>query len=212
MVVLRGIIPLALAAAVFPAGIGTVVWILSAPPALPRAIAYLAGAGISTAIGGVVILALMGSVGSPAEHPAVTAGFEIGVGTLLLMLVIVLAVRKPALDVDHPRSTSTRGLVAMFLLGAAMWTPSIAYVAALELIAEAQLSFAGVALNLFIVVLLVLSLVEAPLVGYAVCPERAARALAIFRVRLAGLGWRLGAGMAGAGGVYLLAKGWRRLV
>ena len=99
----------------------------------------------------------------------------------------------------------------MFALGAAMWTPSIAYVAALQLIAEAQLSFAGIALNLFIVVLLVLSLVEAPLVGYAVCPERAARALATFRTRLSGLDWRVGAGVAGIGGVYLLARGWRRL-
>jgi hypothetical protein len=202
-----------LAAAFFPAGIATVIWILSAPPALPRAIAYLAGACTSTLIGGVVILTLMGSVGSPAEHPGVTAGFEIGVGTSLLVLVGVLAVRKPSLHVDRPRGRSTRrGHVAMFLLGAAMWTPSLAYVAALELIAEAQLSLTGVVLNLLIVVFLVLSPVAATLVGYVISPERAARALATLRARLAAIGWRVGAGIAGVGGVYLLAKGWRRAV
>jgi len=40
------------------------------------------------------------------------------------------------------------GLVAVFLLGVIMWTPSLAYLAALELIAAADLGLAREAVNL----------------------------------------------------------------
>jgi hypothetical protein len=211
-VILPATIPFALAAASFPAGIATVMWLLSAPPALPRGVAYLSGAGVTTVISGVLILALMRSVGGSDEHPGVTAGFEIGVGVVLLVLVLILAIRKPTLDA-RPRggSSTRRGHAGIFLLGAAMWTPSFAYVAALQMIADAELSATGVALNLLIVDIVVLSLIEVPLVAYALAPDRAARVLGTVRTRVARLGWRLGASVAAIGGVYLILRGWQRL-
>ena len=55
----------------------------------------------------------------------------------------------------------------IFLLGMAMWTPSFAYLAALEQIADAELGVAAVAVNLLVVDVVVLSAVEIPLVIYA---------------------------------------------
>ena len=212
---LASTVPFALAAAFFPAGLATVIWLLSAPPALRRGLAYLSGAAVTTVASGAIIVALMRGVGGSAEHPGVLGGFEIGMGVVLMGLAVWFAVRKPTL---HDPATGAMGdgrlLLGeggIFLLGMAMWTPSFAYLAALEQIADAELGVAAVAVNLLVVDVVVLSAVEIPLVVYAFSPEVAARTLAAMRACLVRLGWRLASAVVAVGGVYLLGRGWDRV-
>jgi hypothetical protein len=161
-------LPFALAAAFFPAGLAVMTWLLSVPPALQRGMTYLAGAAVSTVAGGMTIVVLL-RVGGSAEHPGVVGAFEIGVGVLLLSPDAGLAVGKPTVDTTitanvHGGRLRRGRQVGIFLLGVIMWTLSFAYLAALQLIAEAQLSMSGVALNLLIVDVVILSFVELPLI------------------------------------------------
>ena len=161
-VFLASTVPFALAAAFFPAGLATVIWLLSAlPPALRRGLAYLSGAAVTTVASGAIIVALMRGVGGSAEHPGVLGGFEIGMGVVLMGLAVWFAVRKPTLH-DPPTGAMGDGRLLLgeggiFLLGMAMWTPSFAYLAALEQIADAELGVAAVAVNLLVVDVVVLS-------------------------------------------------------
>jgi hypothetical protein len=209
-------LPFALAAAFFPAGLAAMTWLLSVPPALQRGTTYLAGAAVSTVAGGVTIVVLLRGVGGSAEHPGVVGAFEMGVGVLLLILAVGFAIGKPTVDTtitaDRRSGRLRRGRrVGIFLLGVVMWTPSFAYLAALQLIADAQLSMTGVALNLAIVDVVILSFVELPLVVYAVSPARAAKILYTLRAWLVALGWRPAAAIVAVGGIYLLARGGHRV-
>jgi hypothetical protein len=209
-------LPFALAAAFFPAGLAVMTWLLSVPPALQRGMTYLAGAAVSTVAGGMAIVVLLRGVGGSSEHPGVIGAFEIGVGVLLLILAVGLAFSKPTVDTTIPANMHSGRLrrgrkVAIFLLGVIMWTPSFAYLAALQLIADAQLNMSGVVLNLLIVDVVILSLVELPLIVYAVSPARAAKILYTLRTWLVALGWRPAAAAAAVGGIYLLARGGQRV-
>jgi hypothetical protein len=215
-VFLASTVPFALAAAFFPAGLATMIWLLSAPPALRRGVAYLGGAAVTTVASGAIIMALMRSVGGSSEHPGVVGGFELGMGIVLLGLAVWLVVRRPAFDGAVAYGTGDArlrlgGEGGVFLLGMGMWTPSFAYLAALQQIADAELGVAAMAVNLFIVDVVVLSALEVPLAIYALSPERAARTLSVTRAWLLRLGWRLASAVVVVGGIYLFARGWQRL-
>jgi hypothetical protein len=209
-------LPFALAAGFFPAGLATVTWLLSGPAAIRRGVWYLAGAALSTAGSGVAILVLQRSIGGSAEQSSVVAGFELGIGTLLAVGALWLVVRRPVFDRAPSASRLAircrrGGAAGPFILGMAMWTPSLAYVAALESIVDAHLGVLGTAVNLFVVDVAVLATVELPVLVYALRPAQAAKTLERWRDVLARLGWRIAAPAAAIGSVYLLIQGSQRM-
>jgi hypothetical protein len=206
-------IPFALAAAVYPAGLVSVGWMLSRPRGLRHGVAYLGGAAASTLGSGALILLLMRYAGRAGDHPAIIGGFETATGAALVVASAWAAAsrREPSLDVAQTRPRLAAGCLPSFLIGAAMWAPSLAYVAALEEIVNADLGVGAVVANLLVVAVIVLVLVELPLVAYAIVPSRSRAALGAARDAVARLGWRFGAAIACAGGAYLVWRGLRRL-
>jgi hypothetical protein len=215
-VLLPRTLPLALAAAFFPAGVVATIWLLSTTPALHRGLAFLGGAAVTTVGSGVVILALVRMTGGTAAHRPVASVFEIGAGAVLVAIALWLAVRGPATRgsvlgdlVWPPRGPSS---LAVAVLGMAMWAPSLAYVAALQEIADSDLGLIAVTVNLLVVAVVVLSPIEVPLLICALAPRRAERSLPAVRDWVSRrMSWPLVSAAAAVGGAYLVLRGSCRL-
>jgi Sap, sulfolipid-1-addressing protein len=207
----------ALVAAFFPAGLATVLWLLGLPQGRARAGVYLAGAACCTLGSGVVILILLGDEGGlPDQHPAVVASARLTLGVLLLVLGALIAARRSMTlfgrqDVTRARPKRLRyGWI--FLLGVVMWTPSLAYVAALGLLAAADLSFARRAGLLVLVDAVVLFMVEVPLVIAWLAPKWVTAQLHRLSEVLITYARSIGLLTAGVGGLYLTVTALRDLI
>jgi hypothetical protein len=211
-------LPFALAAAFFPAGLAAVVWALSGPAGLCRGLIYLAGAATGTVGSGLVILVLLhGSGVDSRRHPGIVAAAEVVAGVVLVLFAVALVKHRlngRASPVGKAFSSPFRrtGLVAVFFLGVIMWTPSFAYLAALELIAAADVGVAREALNLAVVDAIILVTVEGALVVYSVRRGWASRNLELAHVWFQAHGWPVATIIAFGGGVYLLSRGLLELV
>jgi hypothetical protein len=207
---LRSSLPFALAAAFYPAGLLTVAWLLGRPRGQRHAVSYLVGAALTTFASGVIIAVLMRRTGRPSWLGAVQAAIETGTGALLVVTSAWLVARKPRLwaTVAHDERSRDGGAARSFLLGVAMWMPSLAYVAALERIVAGEARPAVALVDLVLVDVIVLSFIEAPLLLYALAPGLAAKTIRSAAASLARLGWAVTAALCGLGGLYLLARGW----
>jgi hypothetical protein len=129
-------VPFALAAAFFPPGLAAVIWLLALPRGRARALTYLIGAATSTIGSGVAILMLLEGAGAvPDGHPGIVAYARTTVGAMLLVFGVVVAVRKSASETSQnwgARRPERPHFGWIFVLGVVMWTPSFAYLAALE--------------------------------------------------------------------------------
>jgi|SRR5579859_607593 len=206
-------LPFALAAAFFPAGLAAVAWSLSGPAGLRRGLVYLAGAATSTVGSGLVILVLLhGSGVDSRRSPEIVAAAEVAAGVVLVLFAVVLARR--GLHGGPPGAGKTvsslfrrTGLFAVFFLGVIMWTPSFAYLAALELIAAADLGLAREALNLAVVDAIILVTIEGALAVYSTKKDWASKNLELAHVWLQAHGWPVATVLAVGGGLYLLIRG-----
>jgi len=100
----------------------------------------------------------------------------------------------------------------IFILGVVMWTPSFAYLAALQLIAEAQLMPAARLLHLLVVDAVVLLMVELPLLVSSLAPRWSTRQLDLLAERVFRHAGPIALLAAGIGGLYLTLTGIRDLV
>jgi hypothetical protein len=214
-VLLPRTLPLALAAAFFPAGLVATIWLLGLTPALRLGLAFLGGAAVTTVGSGVVILVLLRVAGGTTGHPAVSGAFEILAGGVLVALAVWLALRRRSApgsaSGDLVRLRRVPGSPAVAALGMAMWSPSLAYVAALQEIADAELGVIAVALNLLVVAVLVLIPIEVPLLIYALAPRRAETSLPAARDWVSRrMSWPVVSSALAIGGAYLVLRGsWR---
>jgi hypothetical protein len=205
-------IPFAVAAAFFPAAVAVMLWLLASPPRIRRGVVYLAGAATSTVGSGVIILTLLHGVqAAPGRRASIEGTVQIILGGAFILFAIGLPLGRPRLDPPEPGAPSRLrrgGYVGIFLLGAVMWTPSFAYVVAIDLIVNSGLDLPAQIANLLVVDVIVLAPVEAPLILYGVAPDAVIAAVTRIDATVRRYFWQLGTITAGAGGTYLLVRGW----
>lgn len=145
---------------------------------------FLAGAVTMTVFCAVLVLAILHGTG--LNRPRATEpryGLRLGLGLLAVGAAAFLARRKPR----PPGPPQKQGLVARmtshpapaaaFPLGLIVFSPSLTFLAALQVIATAQASLATVVFTLTIVLAIDLVLAWLPLVCYLVAPDTTTRRL-----------------------------------
>jgi len=169
-------IPPALAAAVYPPALLIVALILDKPRPLHRALVFLAGAAtVTLGVGLTAVLVVQGTGGYGGSHREPEAPVDIGIGILLLLLAAIMA-RRPRREPRAPRAGRwQRNPLALFLLGAVMYIPSVFFISSLNEIAKAKETPAAAAINAVVVGIIALALIEVPIVMYAIWPQRTRR-------------------------------------
>jgi hypothetical protein len=158
--------------------------------ARPRLIAgvYLAGAVVISAVFGVVILVVLRTAGlnHPDQH-APRYGLRLGLGVVLLVAGIVVAIRKPRPpDPAKPHQSIVSRMVAnpsplsAFVVGVIVFAPGITFLAALQVIATARDGVGLTTLALIIVVVINVLLVWLPIVFHVAVPGLTTRYLMAF--------------------------------
>ena len=209
-------IPFAVVAAFFPAAVAVMLWLLAAPPRLRRGVVYLAGAATSTVGSGAVILALLDGVdAAPGRRATIEGAVQIILGGAFVLYAVGLLVRRPRLATPDPAGPPPKlrrgGYAGIFLLGLAMWTPSFAYVAAIDLIVDSGRSLPAQVLNLLLVDIIILAPVEVPLLLYGAAPGAVIAVVTKIDALVRRYFWQLGTITAGAGGTYLVVRGYLQL-
>lgn len=187
------------------------VYLGSARPGL-TSLSYLAGAALmSLAMGVVVLLALrQADLSHPGQHAA-RYGLRLGLGMVLLVAAIFVAIRKRR---TAGRSTAPHGLVSRmvadpaplsaFLVGLLVFAPGITFIAAVQVIATAQADFELTTLAVVIVVVINVLLVWLPITLHLVAPKPTEARLTAFNSWLRANGSVvLVVVLAGAGGVMI---------
>ena len=167
-------IPLALIASLYPFGLGVLLLLFSASRPEARAAVFLAGAAVCTlAIGFIVVFALRGAGLNEDSEQTASYGLQLAVGLLFLILALVIARRPSKQSTGESRISRAAvgsGLFATFVAGIVLYTPSPAYLSALQVVGTAKLSSAAAAVWVLIVVALVLITIEVPVLLYQFAP------------------------------------------
>lgn len=216
------IIPLALAAAVYPTLLAGVIIILARDKPQAMLGAFLAGGVlISIASGVIIVFALDGAVSTKSQNSA-SATVDLVAGVLSIVLAGVLYRRerdrrsnprqKPEQKRDKGPSWAERTLGegsawAAFAAGLVLNLPGIWYLDALKDIARANLGTAATIGWILLFVVIMFALAEVPLIGYAVDPEGTRVRVQRFQAWLSGHGRQIAVWVAGVIGVYLTVKG-----
>jgi len=185
----------------------TVMLVLDNPKRL--LLGYLLGAMMtSITLGLVIVFALGGSSSgtSSAKH-TINPILDITLGLLILVIVFVVATgrdhkrrarseRKKAEKADKPppkwqQALSGGSARTTFVVGALLTLPGASYLAGLNDIAKQDLSNTGVVLSVIGFNLIMLSLLEIPLLGYAFSPDRTSAAVQRFSAWLNRSGGRI---------------------
>jgi len=156
----------------------------------------------------VIVFALGGSSSgtSSAKH-TINPILDIVLGLLILVIVFVVATgrdhkrrarseRKKAEKADKPppkwqQALSGGSARTTFVVGALLTLPGASYLAGLNDIAKQDLSNTGVVLSVIGFNLIMLSLLEIPLLGYAFSPDRTSAAVQRFSAWLNRSGGRI---------------------
>jgi Sap, sulfolipid-1-addressing protein len=175
---------------------------------------FLAGAVTMTALFAVIVLAVLHGAG--LNHPRESQpryGLRLGLGVLALGAGAFLARRKPR----PPNPEKRQGLIARmtthpapaaaFAVGVVVFSPSITFLAALQVIATAQASMALVVIALALVVAIDVMLAWLPLVCYLAAPETTTRRLRALNAWLRAYGRGLTVGALLVAGLLLVING-----
>jgi hypothetical protein len=177
-------IPLALISSLYPLGLAALLLLLEAPRPRPRSIVFFLGAALCTlGIGLPVVFVLRGAGLRESGNESARYGLRLAIGVLLLVAAWVVAHRAPRPKKEgDERSRITRavagsGLVAVFLVGVAMYTPSPTYLTALQVVGTTNMSTGATVGWVVLVVFLVLLTIEVPIVVFLFAPGWATRQL-----------------------------------
>lgn len=153
---------------------------------------YLIGAVTMSLVMGVVLLAILRSadLSHPASH-APRYGLRLGLGLVLLAAGVIVRTRKPR---PRDRAGQRPGLVSRmaarpsqlsaFLVGVLVFAPGATFVAALQVVATAQVQIGETVVAVIIVVIINVVLVWLPILLHVVAPEQTTRYLARFNAWL----------------------------
>ena len=148
---------------------------------------------------------------------------DIALGLLILVVAFVVgtgrdrkrrarSARKKAENAEKPppkwqRALSGGSARATFVVGALLTLPGASYLAGLNDIAKQNLSNGGAVLSVVAFNLIMLSLLEVPLLGYTLPPEKTSAAVHRFSAWLSRDGGRIALLLAVLIGIVLIARG-----
>ena len=133
------------------------------------------GGGCTLTVGFLFVFVLRDAGVDHSSGQTPRYGLEVAIGALFLVAAVVLARHTPKPKPDAGPSRVTKavtgsGILAVFVAGIAMYTPSPTYLAALEVIDSSKLSDAATSVWIIIVVLLLLITIEVPILLYWLAP------------------------------------------
>ena len=206
---------LALLAALSPTALLVgAVYLGSARPRLVGAL-YLAGAILMSLVMGLVVIVILRNAGLNLHRQHSTRyGLRLGIGVMMLAAGAVLAKRKPKMP--DPEKTK-QGLVSRmianpapasaFAVGLLLFAPGVTFIAAVQVIATANVSDEESALALIVVVVINSALVWLPLLLHLVAPGVTTRRLTAFNGWLRANGNKILIGVLLVGGAILVGNG-----
>jgi len=216
---------LALWAAVYPTLLAMVTIMLMLPQPRRLLAGYLAGAMLmSVGVGLLIVFALDGSSSATktVKH-TIAPAVEVTAGVLILALALAVATghdhrfnerraRKREAAAGKPPSRMTRAMQkgsprTTFVVGAVLTLPGVTYLAALDILAKKDYSTAATVALILLFNLIMLLLLEFPLIGFAVAPDRTMAAVESFQAFLKRDGGRIAVGGAILLGVALIVLG-----
>jgi hypothetical protein len=211
------LLPLALAAALWPVLLAVVAVALRSPQRTKLLACFLAGGLVATvSIGLLIVYALDGSALVTSDESTTNSAVDIVVGALALGLAVVMKRREPSREAPAREGKSTKRVEAMlergpgwaFLAGVVLdIAPSPFALVALAQIAEWDYTFGRNFVTILCFYLVVFIVIELPLIGSIVAPEGSAVRVTRFNTWLSGHWYRLAIYALGAGGAYLTTKG-----
>lgn len=218
---------LALLAACYPTLLAAVTVMLLLPNPKRLMFGYLLGAyTTSITVGLVIVFSLQDSVAVSTSRKTISPAQDIAVGLILLLVAFVLAsgrgeplrrrrqrrkeAKEAAGETREPRSQRLLGRGSAritYAVGVVLSFPGVSYLAALKHMAALDAGTSATALLVVGFCLIQLLLLELPLLGYALAPERTQKAVGQFRAWLERSGRRIGIIGAAALGCVLMARG-----
>jgi len=201
----------------------TVMLVLDNPKRL--LLGYLLGAMMTSITLGLVIVFTLGgsSSGTSTAKHTVNPIIDITLGLLVLVVAFVVATgrdhkrrarseRKKAEKADKPppkwqQALSGGSARTTFVVGALLTLPGASYLAGLSDIAKQDLSTTATVLTVVGFNLIMLSLLEVPLLGYAFSPEKTSAAVHRFSAWLNRSGGRIALVLALVVAIALIARG-----
>ena len=183
---------LALLAALSPTALLVgAVYLGSARPRLVGTL-YLAGAILMSLVMGIVVIVILRNVGLNLhrQHSA-RYGLRLGLGVLILAAGAVLAKRKPKVpDPENPKQGLVSRMIAnpapasAFAVGLLLFAPGVTFIAAVQVIATANVSDEESIIALIVVVVINAALVWLPLLLHLFAPGVTTRRLTAFNAWL----------------------------
>jgi hypothetical protein len=216
---------LSLTAALNPTLLGATTVMLVLPSPKRLLLGYLCGALMtSITLGLVIVFSLSGSSSgtSTAKH-TINPVWDLTLGVLLLIITFVVATgrdtrrralseRKKAANADKAPPKWKQALSGgtartTFVVGAVLTLPGASYLAALDSIAKQDLSTLETVLTVIAVNLVMLMLLEIPLIGYTLSPDKTAVTIERATAWLSRRGGRIGMILAVLIALALIARG-----
>jgi hypothetical protein len=214
------LIPLALAAAVYPALLAGIIVLLSRDEPIAMLAAFTAGGMLVTFVLGVLIVLVLGDALSTGSQNSASPVVDIVVGVLSLLLAAVLRRRirerergvvRASKQKDGPSRTQLMlregGPWAAFAAGLILNLPGIWYLDFLKDLAQTNPSTSTVIVEILAFMVIMFSLAEIPLIGYLVAPEATKVRVARFQAGMSKHGMTVGMWAAALIGAYLTIKG-----
>ena len=176
---------------------------------------YLAGAVCMTVIMAAILFAVLraGHLYRPHEREA-RYGLRLGLGLLMLIAAAYLLRRGPRRRDRKKqgqgliaRMTARPGPVTAFLVGFLVYSPSLTFVAAVQVVATSADSVSAAVAALALVVVITVGFVWLPLALFLITPERTARLLGGFNAWLRSHGHQLLVGALAIAGALLTING-----
>jgi Sap, sulfolipid-1-addressing protein len=176
---------------------------------------YLAGAIVMTGVVGAAAFFVLraGGLQHASQHSA-RYGLRLGLGILALLGGVYLLRRGPRAP-DPKKSgegfinkmVSRPTALAAFLVGVVVYSPSVTFIAAVQVVATSKSGAAESALGIILVIVITLAFIWLPYVTFLFWPEQASRRLGAFNAWLRSHGHPLLVGALLVGGLVLILDG-----
>jgi hypothetical protein len=206
---------LAVLAALSPMAVLVSATFLRSPNPHRTVLIYLTGAIIMTALMATIVFVVLhaGHAYEPRERQT-RYGVRLGLGLLMLLAAGYLRRRGPKI---RDPAKKDKGLIsrliakpggwAAFIVGVLVYSPSLTFIAAVQVVATSKQGIAASIVDLILVIAITIAFVWLPLVLYLLAPERTSRILGASIGWLRAHGHVLTVGALLIGGVLLTLNG-----
>jgi hypothetical protein len=216
---------LALLAMFNPSLVAAVAVMLLLPEPKKLMFGYLLGAYLtSMTVGMLIVFSFHDSGGTEAAHNTISPAADLALGVILLIVGLVLrSDRGESLKESRRTRKAAKGKVKKesmpermlgkgsakiaFVVGVVLTFPGVSYLAALHRIGELDAATIPTALVIVGFCLIMTLLIEVPLLGFVIAPERTSDTVTRLRAWLAENGGRVGANVAIVLGAILVVRG-----